>query len=101
MVIELKVAPLKSFWAVNLAALAGKTRSSPREGLGATSFCQLKRLLHLLSAPPPSQTNWAGTARASRCSRVRWRDRAAALEALGRTNDFSQRVQVCRFIDCL
>src|SRR5438067_9854462 len=54
----------KSFWLVNLAALAGKTRLS-WIGTGAALPCQFLALLHTLSTPAPLQVRTAG---ARRCS---------------------------------
>src|SRR5207244_12393960 len=54
----------KSFWLVNLAALAGKTRLS-WIGTGAALPCQFLASLHRLSTPAPDQVRTAG---ARRCS---------------------------------
>src|SRR5262245_524605 len=96
MVMELKVAPVRSFTAVRWLVRPSKTRSSrvAADPLGATPPTQLDPVLHLLPGPAPLQMNVAGASRVSSCSRLSRRGLRSYVLPRGRTNNFNQRAQV-------
>src|SRR5438132_4304100 len=84
----------KSFWLVNLAALAGKTKLS-WTGTGTTLPCQFFASLHRLSTPAPLQVRVAG---ARRCSSNSSRSRAFGSRPERRLQDLDE--DDCRLSHC-